>query len=104
MTRLSLQNFRNFETQKLSFGPGLNFIWGENGTGKSNILEAVYFATTGRPKRAGRDGELIRFGQEIARVEARVNQPHGELILEATLERIEKFSARKVLKLNHQPI
>lgn len=104
ITRLDLQNFRNFESFSGSFGPGINCIWGNNGAGKSNLLEAIYFAATGRPKRAGRDGELVRFGAAVARVEARVQEGQGEHVLEAALEMEESMKTRKILKLNHQLI
>lgn len=82
----------------------MNVVWGENGSGKSNLLESIFFAATGRPSRAGRDGELIRFGEKVGRVEARGVKRISDFILEAALERIENFSARKVLRLNRQPV
>lgn len=104
IVRLILQNFRNFETASFAFAPGINSIWGGNGSGKSNVLEAIYLAGAGRPKKGGRDGELIRFGEPVARVEVRIQKRRSEMILESTLERIENFSARKTLKINHQPV
>lgn len=104
ISRISLQNFRNFEDAAFTFEPGMNCIWGPNTAGKTNLLEAIFFAATGRPFRAGRDGELIRFGAQIARVEADAKKQKRELILEAALERIDGSSARKTVKFNRQPI
>jgi len=101
---LVLQNFRNFSETSFAFAPGANCLWGMNGAGKSNVLEAIFFAATGRPNKAGRDGELIAFNEPIGRVEARVQKRGSELILEAALERIENYSARKTLRFNKQPI
>ena len=42
--KLSLENFRNLSTQIVSFKPKVNCIFGENGNGKTNILEAIYFS------------------------------------------------------------
>jgi DNA replication and repair protein RecF len=102
ITEITLHNFRNFSHGTFSFHPGINLILGPNGCGKSNLLEAIFFAATGRPSRANRDSELIRFGEAIARVEVHAKKRFGEAFLEAALERIESFSARKILKLNHQ--
>ena len=41
--KLQIQNFRNLESEIIPFGPNINCIFGENGNGKTNILEAVYF-------------------------------------------------------------
>ena len=44
-------------------------VHGPNGAGKTNLLEAIYFGLTGRSFRTGNDRDLIRFGEEGARVE-----------------------------------
>lgn len=43
LSEIYLENFRNYHSQKLPFQAGLNIFAGENGHGKSNMLEAVYF-------------------------------------------------------------
>ncbi|GEJ57696.1 DNA replication and repair protein RecF [Anaeromyxobacter diazotrophicus] len=52
-------------------------LLGENGQGKTNLLEAVYFACTLKPLRAARLAELVRFGAERALVAADVEGPGG---------------------------
>ena len=44
---LELHNLRNYEFLKVSFKPGINYIYGENASGKTNILEAIYFLSLG---------------------------------------------------------
>lgn len=104
ITHLTLQNFRGFEQASFSFSSGAHCVWGENGAGKSNLLEAIFFAATGRPSRAGREAELIRFGENVARVELHVRKQGRHLILEGALERLENTLARKTLRLNRQPL
>lgn len=41
ISKISLTNFRNFEAQKIEFSDGLNFLVGQNGVGKTNVLEAL---------------------------------------------------------------
>ncbi len=66
--RLILKQFRNYESAMLEFSPYTNVIYGNNAQGKTNILEAVYLFSQGRSHRAKTDRELIRFGDEYARI------------------------------------
>ena len=43
---IDLQNFRNYELQKIDFDSGTNILYGDNAQGKTNILEAVYLSGT----------------------------------------------------------
>ncbi len=46
ITALQVKNFRNLQEEIIKFGPSINCIVGENGNGKTNILEAIYFIST----------------------------------------------------------
>ena len=90
LTHLGLQHFRNYERVSLSPGPGVSLFLGDNGEGKTNLLEAVYFLPTTRSPRAGADRELIKWDQRddsiaFARIEARVLRRDGELHLDMLL-------------------
>ena len=52
-TRLTLRDFRTYEAAEVELGPGLTVVTGRNGAGKTNLLEALYFACTGRSCRTG---------------------------------------------------
>lgn len=67
---LDLKNFRNYEEEKIEFCPEKNIIYGSNGQGKTNIIEALYFLQTGRSYRCTKEKEVIKFGEEYARIEA----------------------------------
>lgn len=43
LSKLHLSNYRNIEEQVLVFSPGINCIFGNNGNGKTNLLEAIYY-------------------------------------------------------------
>ncbi len=70
--------FRNLADRAITLGPGLTVLHGPNGAGKTNLLEAVFFALTGRSCRTRREREAIRFGAELARVEARIEAAADE--------------------------
>src|SRR5262245_35886159 len=80
-------NFRNLENQGTTFSPGLNFIVGLNGQGKTNIIEAISLLGSGRSFRTASLSELIRLGESSASVFARVATKHGSDELGVILER-----------------
>lgn len=61
---LHLSNFRNYSKIKINFHPRLNIINGENGQGKTNLIEAVYFLSVTRSFRTNRDQELAGFPEQ----------------------------------------
>ena len=69
---VAVLDFRNLAACEVSLGPGVNLIWGENGAGKTNLLEATYSALAGRSCRTRDDRETIAFGRPLARSEATV--------------------------------
>jgi DNA replication and repair protein RecF len=70
---LEVHNFRNLGG-KVSWGSGLNIIYGDNGQGKTNWLEAIYTLATTKSFRTQRLQEAIRFGEDLAVVRGRVGQ------------------------------
>lgn len=78
VARIEPLAFRNLADRPVEFGPGLTVLHGPNGAGKTNLLEAVFFALTGRSCRTRREREAIRFGAELARVEARIEPAEGK--------------------------
>ena len=78
---VEVENFRNL-TGKISWGPGLNIIYGNNGQGKTNWLEAIHTLSRARSFRTPRLQESIRFGQDTAFVQGQVssgNDIHRDL-------------------------
>lgn len=69
---LCLTDFRNYVCGSFDFAPGVNVIIGENGRGKTNILEAVYMLSGSRSWRGIKTEDLVRFGSTFGRIEAKV--------------------------------
>jgi DNA replication and repair protein RecF len=61
---LELTNFRNYGKQKISFVNGINILYGQNAQGKTNILEALYIASTGKSHRTNNYHDLIKYDCE----------------------------------------
>jgi len=70
---LEVHNFRNL-SGKVFWGSGLNIIYGDNGQGKTNWLEAIYLLATTKSFRTQRLQEAIRFEEELAVVRGSVAQ------------------------------
>lgn len=82
---IDLQNFRNYEHLRLdSFGP-VNLLIGQNAQGKTNLAEAIFVLALTKSHRTSRDKELIRFGEDRARLAAEVDKKYGSVKLELSL-------------------
>ena len=99
LDRLRLLDFRNYRQLDLSLGESWVLLVGANAQGKSNVLEAISLACVGRSPRRAADVEMIRWGQETARVTAWLStEVRGRLELEATLA-----AGGREIKINGTP-
>ena len=64
LSGLTVRNFRNLASLDLELPPGGVVILGDNGQGKTNLLEAIYYLVLFRSLRGAKDRELVRFGEE----------------------------------------
>lgn len=69
---LKITNFRNFETLSASFTEGVNIFYGLNGSGKTNLLEAIFVFCLGRSQRGAQDVVMVRQGELVYRLEGQV--------------------------------
>jgi DNA replication and repair protein RecF len=70
--RVSTLGFRNLTPADVALSDGLTLVWGANGAGKTNLLEALYLGLAGRSPRTKADRETVAFGEPLARVEVEV--------------------------------
>lgn len=98
--KLKLINFRNYKNQDLSFSSNINVIYGDNGQGKTNILEAIFLCASGRSHRTSKDSDLVM-----------LNEPGYYIKLEAdkeatgsTIEISYKSEERRKVRINEIPI
>jgi DNA replication and repair protein RecF len=66
--KLKLNNFRNYEKLDLEFSPYVNILYGQNGTGKTNIVESIYYLALTKSFRVNNDRLLIKKGAVAASV------------------------------------
>jgi DNA replication and repair protein RecF len=79
LERLSVRGLRVLSKVDLAPATRLNVIWGNNGHGKTSLLEAIYFVATSKSFRTPRIGELVRHGESALNVRARFIERSGTL-------------------------
>lgn len=79
--QLKVKDYRNAGERTIVLSGGRNAFVGENARGKTNLLEAVYFAGVGRSFRTPRDRELIKNGADRAIIDVDVEKDgYGESV------------------------
>ena len=63
---LKLKNFRNYRELALCPHPGVNLFFGRNGSGKTNLLEAIHYCSLGRSHRISNDANAVKNGEAFA--------------------------------------
>ncbi len=73
-----LENYRNYKNINIDFHRNVNVILGDNGQGKTNLLESIYLTSMGKSFKSIKDKELIKFGEEFFRVKALYNREEDD--------------------------
>jgi DNA replication and repair protein RecF len=100
---LKLTNYRNHNDLHLIPDESVNLIIGDNGTGKTNILEAVHLLSTTKSFRAKYDRDLISYDKEFALIEARIESSTEteKLQLQIIKTPRSEHTSKKTAKLNN---
>lgn len=88
LTHLTIDQFRSYAHLDVDFDAGLTLIVGENGAGKSNLLEAIYALATTRSPRSSTEGELLAWDAPepaVARIAGTAARGDGEVSVELVL-------------------
>ena len=72
ISRLALDHFRSWDHCLLDFTPGVTILQGANGLGKTNIVEAIEFLSTGASHRTSSSAPLVERGFDMAAIRANV--------------------------------
>jgi DNA replication and repair protein RecF len=101
LTHLWLRDFRNYQELDLKLAPaGLTLVLGDNGEGKTNVLEAIaYLATLSSFRRAPKEA-LVRRGADSAIIRAEGEEGGRRLLVEAQLNRV----GRDRILVNRAPL
>lgn len=77
VTAIEARPVRSLDQVRVELEPGIVSVVGPNGVGKTNLVEALYFALTGRSFRTSDRRDLIPFGASLARAEAWIRDEDG---------------------------
>ena len=100
---ITLNNFKNFENSEYSFSK-INCIVGDNGVGKTNILDAIYYLSFCRSFLGSNDGDMINYGKDFFSVKGEFLNENTQISDEGDIYVISlKKNERKVLKHGKQP-
>ena len=80
--RVKLTNFRNYDSADIEFSPGVNLIYGPNGQGKTNLVEAINFFAGLDSHRVAGHSPLIRQGKSTAIISLELSHEGRDLLLE----------------------
>lgn len=100
---LKICNFRNYETLSLDFSNKQNIIIGPNGSGKTNIVEAIYVLAITKSFRGSLDKVLIRNGSDIMSIEGIIRDKkmnHKYRLVLSDSGKVVKIDNNKVAKLS----
>jgi len=96
---LEIKNFRCFQDIKLSFDSSIIFIQGDNGTGKTALLETIYYLCYLKSFRSHIPRELIRFDSDSFFLRGTFAHEAEENVLQVGL-----VPQKKVVKINGKPV
>ena len=75
--QIVLRHFRNYKELEWNLTPGVNVLMGANAQGKTNLLEAIGYCSTGRSHRTSYDRECIQIGETDAFIRIVYNGDDG---------------------------
>jgi Recombinational DNA repair ATPase (RecF pathway) len=81
LSELQLTDFRNYQSAAITLKPGPNLLYGANGEGKTNLVEAIQFSSNLKSHRVSGYQNLIRQGQPSAQLAVRGNHAQRELLV-----------------------
>jgi DNA replication and repair protein RecF len=90
LNKLQLWNFRSYENLELNFPKGITILYGDNGQGKTNIVEAIYLLCTGKSHRTNRETDMISNNSPWARIRCEDIQKDGKHTVDMVMARGQK--------------
>ncbi|HEC77572.1 MAG TPA: DNA replication and repair protein RecF [candidate division WOR-3 bacterium] len=88
LKRINYQGFRNLVDGELHFADDYNFIIGENGAGKTNLLEAIFYVGLASSFRARDEKNLICSGKQFLRIDAETEEKNAFLYLDGNKKKL----------------
>jgi len=97
---IDITNFRNLLSLQTDYSEGVNVFFGDNGSGKTNMLEALFVLCLGRSHRSAADSVLVNDDSDIYRISGIIKNGESEAELAVAYQR----NSRKKISLDKVPI
>jgi len=97
---IKLKNFRNFSELNIDLNNILNIFIGDNGQGKTNLLESIYLCSIGKTFKLNSENDLIKFGQNSFEVEILINKENGSNIVSKVINITYVKNQKRIVKIN----
>ena len=101
-----LKNFRNYTEEVINFTDGLNVVAGINASGKTNLVESIYYTGIGKSPRTSNDKELIKWNEDGAYITIKLQKKYRTHNIEIMIDKqgkkriaIDKIPLRKISEL-----
>ncbi|HCA09342.1 DNA replication/repair protein RecF [Chryseobacterium sp.] len=94
--KLSLYNFKNHSEKKFEFSPQINCFVGNNGAGKTNILDALHYLSVGKSFLGNTDSNNIKREEDFFTIDAEIQNEDSEDIIKISQPK----EAKKIIKKN----
>lgn len=99
LKNIKIQNFRNYDSLSLNFEKGLNIIYGNNGQGKTNLLESLYVLGMTKSHRSYIDNNLIKEDKKSFKISGNLFVQHIKSKLELSYD-----GKNKIIKIDNNVI
>lgn len=93
---VEIENFRNYTNQKIELDKGINVFFGDNGEGKTNLLEAIFLCSMGKSFRTSKEAEMIRLACDSSQVTIHYQKQDREGSIKAVLQEKKQFFSNGV--------
>lgn len=102
ISKIKINNFRNYELQEINLEKNINVFYGENAQGKTNIIESIFLCSMGRSFRTNKDKEMIKLNSEnsIIEIEYQKTDRDGKIKIELGNRKNVFINGIKVKKLS----
>ena len=100
ISKLTLQNYRNYLVENFDFSPGINIVYGANAQGKTNVAEAIFYLCTGYSPRVTREKQVINHNAQSAVITATAQSK----IMGNLSTSIEFLQSGKKITVNGMPV
>lgn len=100
VNKISLKNFRNYESLELSFDSSINIFIGENAQGKTNLIEAIYLCAFAKSFRRQNSAEMIMHEKNQCSVTVNAERDEIDKKISITID----SSGKKMVRIDNKPI